>query len=475
MILWIRWFNCLKTLRPAFARTRTFYWFTLVLMAMTVRTEHAGVTSFVRCLGFNEASYYRFLHFFHSSGVFLKDLQRLWVALSLRLFKKFLVTVNGKFVFVCDGIKVGKEGKKMPGVKRLFQSSDNNSKPEYIDGHSCQAISLLVQSASGSFTVPWINEIHEGADLTERAQQRSLIDKLIQMISKLKLNLPFYLVADAFYANRRAALPLIQAGNHLISLMRKNSVAYEYHSLYEYKNRTNRKRGRPRSYGRKIKLKDLFNEQELFAAAASPVPGDRNIQIRYRVVDLYWRPMGPRKVRFILSDHPSRGRIILLSTDLELHALAAIRLYSLRFRIELGFKQLIYTVGGFAYHFWMKPMKRRNRFEKEKPDLATEPQKYRSNIRRKIRAYELYLQCAVIAQGLLQFLSMAFPRGVWACFGSWLRTMNPDQHPSEQVTAQALRNSLPEFLKVMKKYKNIEKFMSNWRPPPNLREFRSTA
>ncbi|MGK5089865.1 transposase [Bdellovibrionota bacterium FG-2] len=463
--------NCVKELRPAFSRTRTFLWFTLVLMGMAVRTEQAGVTSLVRAHGFREGSYYRFLHLFHSSAVKLHKLRNAWVCLSLRIFRKYLVTFNGRIVLICDGIKIPKEGRKMPGVKRLFQSSDNNSKPEYIDGHSCQAINLLVQSGGGSFAVPWVNEIHEGADLTETAQKMSLIDKLIEMIRKLKLDFPFYLVADAFYANRRAALPLLHSGNHLVSRMRKNSVAYEDFSLYQYKRKEKRLPGRPKSYGKKIKLKDLFAESRLFAVAPSPVPGDRDIQIRYRVVDLYWRPMGPRKVRFVLAEHPVRGRLILLCTDMTLHALSIIRLYNLRFRIELGFKQLIYTLGGFTYHFWMKSMKRRKRFERERTDLTLESSAYRRDIRRKLRAYELHIQCALIAQGLLQYLAIKLPKGVWGCFGSWLRTMNPNQCPSEQVVSQALRTSLPEFLSVMKKYKNLEKFVDEWRPPPKLREF----
>ena len=38
----------------------------------------------------------------------------------------------------------------MPAVKMLHQQSASNSKPEYIMGHSFQAISLLVQGASGA-------------------------------------------------------------------------------------------------------------------------------------------------------------------------------------------------------------------------------------------------------------------------------------------------------------------------------------
>jgi hypothetical protein len=35
-------------------------------------------------------------------------------------------------------------GKKMPGVKLLHQQSESNTKPEYIMGHSLQAIGLVV-------------------------------------------------------------------------------------------------------------------------------------------------------------------------------------------------------------------------------------------------------------------------------------------------------------------------------------------
>ena len=61
----------------------------------------------------------------------------LWTAVVPRLFPNPL-RVNGRRVLVPDGIKVGKSGKKMPGVKLLHQESDSNTKPEYIMGHSLQ-------------------------------------------------------------------------------------------------------------------------------------------------------------------------------------------------------------------------------------------------------------------------------------------------------------------------------------------------
>ena len=73
-----------------------------------------------------------------------------------------------------------------------------------------------------------------------------------------------------------------------------------------------------------------------------------------------------------------------------------IRLYGVRFKIEVAFKQAVHTVGTFAYHFWMA--------------------------------------------------AMMAPRAVWGLFGSWLRTVRVGVPPSERVVALSLRNALPQFL-----------------------------
>ena len=57
-------------------------------------------------------------------------LTRLWAALVVNLHPG-LVRCNGRLVLAGDGIKIGKAGKKMPGVKRLHQSSESNTKPEF--------------------------------------------------------------------------------------------------------------------------------------------------------------------------------------------------------------------------------------------------------------------------------------------------------------------------------------------------------
>lgn len=438
MQLWITWWSLVWQMRPAFARTRTFLWFATALAATCVRVDLAGVTSLVRALGLKEIFYDRMLDFFHSTAIDLEALTRLWVNIVIRWLQPFLYIINGRVVLLADGLKVGKTGHKMPGVKKLFQSSQNNTKPAFIFGHSCQAIALVAGKARSLLAIPLACRIHEGVVFTNR-DHRSLLDKLIILLRSLGLTLPYYLIADTYYAARSIILPLFNGGQHLVAAVRSNAVAYE-----PAPKPLKPKRGRPKLYGRKIQLRNAFKQSDRFISAPSPVYGDRDITLRYRVMDLLWRPIG-LLVRFVFVIHPTRGRKILLSTDRSLSGLQIIELFGIRFKIEVSFKQAIYTIGTYCYHFWMAamtPLIRRSGNQY----LHRKPKRYRDQVRRKIAAYHAHIQLGCIAQGMLQALALLCATSVWKHFGSWLRTIRPGVLPSELVVSAAMRHSLPLFL-----------------------------
>jgi hypothetical protein len=109
----------LVALRPAFRRTATFEWFVLLLWGTLLTTQVPAVTSYVNALGLGERYYHQALHWFHSQAFEIDELCARWSAWlgqhpqSQRL--------QGQRVYVGDGIKVSKEGRKMPGVKGLHQ------------------------------------------------------------------------------------------------------------------------------------------------------------------------------------------------------------------------------------------------------------------------------------------------------------------------------------------------------------------
>jgi len=450
MLLWHEWWKIVLQLRSACSRHRTFLWLGVVLAGFTIRTDQLGVTSTVRALGLLEYTYDRLLDFFHSAAIPVEKLTQTWIKIALKHLP--LLKRNGRIILVGDGLKVPKSGKRMPAVKKQFQESESNTKPTYIFGHSFQSIAVLAGIMPGIFAVPLISRIHDGIILSNR-DNRTLLDKMIELLVSIAAQCPYYFVADAYYACKTIIHGVLNNGNHLISRVKKNAVAFEPVKEQRQKG----KRGRKKKYGKKIKLVSLFDNVEIISEMASPIAGEKDVLIKFVAKDLLWRRAGVM-VRFVAAIHPTKGNILLMSTDLSQSAMEIIELYSLRFKIELSFKQAIREVGAYSYHFWMKNMKKINR-DGKKQYLHKETKKYRKAVLRKIDAYHRFVQIGIIAQGLLQYLACCHTKLVWKTFGSWIRTIRPGILPSEMVTAIAMKNSFPEFLAGTNHKLNFVKFI----------------
>jgi hypothetical protein len=462
--LWGIWWNAILLLRPAFSHIRAFMWFAVTVAGLSVRIEMFGVTSIVRALKLRPGFYYALLRNFHSEAIRLDLLSELWARAAMRLFPAPF-RVHGRRVLIGDGIKIAKRGKKMPGVKLLHQQSDN--KAEFIMGHSLQAVSLLAHADQSFVAVPLIARIQEGVVLCNR-HKKTLLDKMLILLKIVSDGEPFYFVGDAYYAAHTIIVGLLEIGCHLITRVKSNAVAY-----VPYVHDGLKKRGRPRFYGEKITLKSLLTDAIRMQYAASPVYGEKDVTLSYVVRDLLWKPAG-KLVRFVAVSHTSRGSLLLMSTDINLDAVEIIRVYGLRFKIEYGFKQAVHQIGSFLYHFWMQgmePLKRRggNQY------LHRKSLKYRKNVERKLHAYHVFIQAGVISQGILQYLSVAFPKLVWNSFGSWLRTVRPGIAPSELVVANALRQSLPHFLLSSADHHAFAKFIAQRQDVENTEIFSLAA
>lgn len=438
MELWFAWMQIAAHLRHACSRNTTYLWMLMVLIGMTVRTDYLGVSSYIRALGTKPKHYKRFLDFFHSNAINLDKLAHVWVAMTIKYFPGVL-RVNGRLVLLGDGVKVAKCGKKMPGVKMLHQESEDNNKSEFIMGHSCQSIALLSQALGSFFAIPLISRIHEGF-IFSKNENLTLLNKMVLLLENLGIKESYYFVADAYYASGTIINGLLANGNHLITRVKPNAVAYQKAAPPHKKTGA----GRPRLYGTKLHLKRLFDYVNQFIVIDSPVYGEKNVKIKYISTVLLWRPVGI-KVMFVAVMHPTRGKILLLNTDLSLSPVEVIRLYALRFKIEHTFKQSIHILGTYTYRFWMKDMQPTKRGDLDN-NLYEKETTYQTQVKRKLAAYHCHIQLGIIAQGLLQYLSCVHSKSIWNSFGSWLRTVRDHVPPSELVTSMALRNTLPKFL-----------------------------
>ena len=440
LILWKEWSQAFFGLRQAFSRQSTYLWATIYCAGLAVRLNNRGVSSIVDALGLKSNAYDSLLRVCHSTAINLDLLIAHWVKLCFRLFQP--MCIDGYMVLFGDGIKVGKEGKKMPAVKLMHQSSQSNSKAEYIMGHYLQAISLAVVTPLGRVAaIPLLAKIHDGLVYTNRSNETVIhrFAKIIQEVSDAA-KIPAIMVADAYYANRTMIDEMLAIGCHLVSRVAHNTVAYR--PAPEPKKR---RRGRPTKKGQKILLKSLFGASKCNFG-----------KFYYDSYDLFWPP-AKRIIRFVICEHSSKGRIILMSTKLDLDPVTIIKLYEKRWLIETGFKAAVHHIGTFAYHFWMKTMKPNGR--KTKQYLHRESEEYREQIKRKMKSYHIHLALSCITQGLLNHLAINFKDQVWASFNGWLRTINDSIEPTEIIASRALASTLPNYLKETKTKDGWSKFL----------------
>lgn len=179
MQLWWQWWSLVAPLRAACTRERSFLWLVSALAGYCARADLLGVTSIVRTLGLAARCYDRLLDFFHNSAVDVDALTQRWVQRVMQMLPVYRAA--GRPVFLGDGLKVAKAGRKMPAVKLLHQPGESNTKPPYIMGHSVQVISALVAAADSYFAVPLAGRIHEGVKFTNR-DHRTLPSKCCDLL-----------------------------------------------------------------------------------------------------------------------------------------------------------------------------------------------------------------------------------------------------------------------------------------------------
>lgn len=444
----------LLPLREAFSRERTFKYFVLVVWGLILCLENfAGVTSLIRCFALAGIPMYRLLlHFFHSTA-FSSD--RLG-----RIFAKFLLaherrlTLNGRPVFLGDGLKKAKEGRKMPGVKLHHQESNDNTKREYIFGHYLSGVALLMENLGQIVAVPIRLALHDGFRTTRRKKDEpSTVDKMASLLVLLAGSVASYFCLDAFFPSHDAIALFLLHGHHLISRIKGNTSAYFPTSP----DSDPAGPGRPPKYGDKIKLAFFFGQPECFQPATLVTNG-RIRQVRLRSIDLYWQTF---LVRFVFVIDDEGARFILLSTDTSLTAEQIAWTYLLRGAIELSFKSLIHSLHALDYHFWLRQLPDNSRLKGNLRLYRKRDNDLRQNVARKVRAYENFMACGTIALAVLQLIALDHPDQVWKTFPLWFRTLPGAQRlPSDLVVKYTLQHEVARIMTTFPETLFLGKFLA---------------
>ena len=304
----------------------------------------------------------------------------------------------------------------MPGVKKLFQESENSAKPEYIHGHMFGGLGILVGSVRQWACIPLSIRLHDGLQAAAEWKGACICasSHVVQMVEdayraactfgdSLLLLDRYFLTVPAL--EKLAALN--KNGNtrmEIVTKAKKSCVAFEKPSPRKAG------RGRPPKKGPAVHLKELFlSHKENFQEAEIGLYSRKKF-IRYYCTDLLWGQGLYQELRFVLVEMDG-VQSILASTSLELEPLSIIRLYSYRFRIECTFRELKQQTGAFCYRFWSKHMPKLNHYQKKGEPTAlerVEREKSRRKVLEAVRATEMHMALSCIAMGILQGLSVSY-------------------------------------------------------------------
>lgn len=408
----------LMDFRTCFSRKAAFKWFVIFVFGFLVRLDHHGASSIIRWLGIYPNLYVTSLNFFRATSWCLQDLQHRWLEIIISSCSP--VRIGGYLVLIGDGIKVSKEAKKMPGVKKIRQDSENSGKAPFIFGHHFGFVCLLVGNLAKLFCIPVAAEIHEGMEEIRKFQGKDSPDEKVSIITlmgflaksiAIKLGEKCIFVLDAYYAVgptfKEIASVVDEKGDCLLEVItkaKKNVVGY-----LDPPPPKKGQRGRKRKYGNKINLRSLFLTQaSTFQETTINLYGQVKT-VSFFCIDLLWKPI-KEKIRFVLVIDGDE-HFILMCSCLTIEPIEIIHAYSYRFKIEVSFKMLKQMLGAFCYHFWTLAWPKIGKVSSDLSSITSENQK--KHISQATEAIERFVNLGCIALGILQILALNNSKTIW--------------------------------------------------------------
>ena len=318
---------------PGFAYFQSYVW------ALMVVEGRKCLTRLARCAFFHQrdlSSWERFLAGYRWSLTAVTErLVRLVVE---RLGEQ--LKVHGAYLVGTDTTLVAKTAKRMLGVQKWKDHSDNADRGASLVGHHWNLVGLISRWDTRWLCWPLVMRLVPGLKgarqwiVGDTVEPMSFWDAAIAAVLEVTRCLgeaSVRVVADAYYSKAPFVNGLLARGIDVISRLRKDAVGWD-----DPEPQPPSTRGRKPRYGRKWPLATLLTAE---------TPIRERLTLYGKVTDVVfvvrdvWLREVAQKVRVVVLEG-AKEPILLVSTDLALSALQIIEIYGARFSIELTIRDL---------------------------------------------------------------------------------------------------------------------------------------
>jgi hypothetical protein len=248
--------------------------------------------------------------------------------------------VHGAYLLGKDTTLVAKTAKRMLGVQKWKDHSDNADRGAYLIGHHWNLVGLISPWESRWLCWPLVMRLVPGLKGARQwvvgatVEPMSFWDAAIASILEVTRCLgaaSIRVVADAYYSKAPFLNGLWARGIHVISRLRKDAVGWD-----DPEPRPPGTRGRKPRHGCKWTLASLLSAETPTRDRLSLY--GKLTEVVFVVRDVWLRDVA-QKVRVVVLEG-TKEPYILVSTDLTLSALQIIEIYGARFSIELTIRDL---------------------------------------------------------------------------------------------------------------------------------------
>jgi hypothetical protein len=317
---------------------RYFCAFVLVFAHMDQRL---WVTQVVLC-GFVNRHFTRFYRFLKEGAWTTEAVsQRVWSLCSERC-----VGEGGRLFAAIDDTVAAKWGKHFEALGVHHDPMNRHNPKRLSSGHCFVCLAALAEQTAEHFVGLFVGA---ALYLQEKACQEGQVFR-----TKLELALGLTLsvasppevvvvaVADGAYAKKAFVFPVCQAGRHVLSRLRSDTVFYDLPPV-----KKKGQKGRPRRYGAKHKAAEWAHKDKGWRRVTLRLYGkEAHLHLKTRVV--LQRTLGV-KIRIVAVRWAERRLVFLFCSDVTLTAEEIVRFYSARFAIETGFRDAKQNFGFSTY------------------------------------------------------------------------------------------------------------------------------